>query len=284
MTETVREEQAITEKPGFKVDAAIDTQVMTARSFPRNVRKSLEEIQAIVSMDEDIAASCYYTLPPRKGEESKKSITGPSIRLAEICCSFWGNIQAGTRIISNDGRAVVVEGWCWDLEKNLKISCEVTKSIIKANGYQYSASMQATTMAAASAIALRNAIFKVVPQVFVEKAYKLAMDIAVNGVPTDNKDKANFENRRARVFESLAKYNIAQETVFSFFNRANITEITPQDLQEIIGIGTSIKDGYIQPTEAFTSRYYDEDGVVRPTMGTLEDGTTKADKMAEVLK
>jgi hypothetical protein len=244
----INENRAITDKPGFKVDAAIDTQVMTARSFPRDLKKCLEEIMDIVCMDEETAALCYFTLPPRKGQI--KSITGPSIRLAEICSSFWGNLQAGTRVISNNGRSIVVEGWAWDLEKNLKISKEVTKSIISNTGNQYSESMQSTTFAAATAIAFRNAIFAIIPKVFTDKAYKKAMDIAVNGI---NPEKTGFEKRRSKVFQSLEKYNINNEIVLSYFKKSSVEDINQEDLQEIIGIGTSIKDGFIRPEEAFSS-------------------------------
>lgn len=234
--------KSLTEQLGLKVDASLDTQIMTARAFPRNLKQCMENILDLATMDQEIAASCYYTLP-RAGNK----ITGPSIRLAEICASFWGNMQAGSRIVSNDGKAVVVEGWCWDLQSNLKISSEVTKSIRDKTGKVYSSDMQATTCAAASAIALRNAIFKIVPQVFIEKAYKKAMDIAVNG----GGGAQAFEKNRRGAFEGLKRFGIPVETVLSYYKRTSIDLITEDDLKEIIGIGTSIKDGYLKAEDAF---------------------------------
>ena len=226
---------------GLAVTANIDTQVLTAKAYPRDIKRCMQEIVDILCIDEEIAAACYYTLP-RDG----KTLTGPSIRLAEICASVFGNIQAGTEFVSNNGKHVVVKGWCRDLEKNYTVETAVTKSIINKYNKPYSESMQATTMAAASAIALRNAIFKIVPQVFIEKAYKKAMDIAVGG-----KDKVKFENKRQKVFEGLENLKISADRVLKYFNKRNINEITPDELKEIIGIGTSIKDSFIPVDEAF---------------------------------
>lgn len=236
----VEKKQSMTEQLGLKVDATIDTQIMTARAFPRNLKQCMDQILDLATMDSEIAASCYYTIP-RAGQK----ITGPSIRLAEICASFWGNMQAGSRIISNDGKAIVVEGWCWDLEKNLKICSEVTKSIRGRDGKVYSSDMQATTCAAASAIALRNAIFKIVPQVFIEKAYKRAMDIAVNGTGDP------LEKRVKAVFERLENLGVKSFDVLKFYKKDASDQITKEELQEIIGIGTSIKDGYLKAEDAF---------------------------------
>lgn len=234
-------DQSKLDAPIMKVDAAIDTQIMTAKSFPRDLKKCMENILETATIDSDIAESCFYVLPPRSGQQ--ESIKGPSVRLAEICASFWGNLQVGTKVISNDGRHIVVEGWAWDLERNLKFSSEISKSIKTKEGKTYTASMQATTIAAASSIALRNAIFKIVPQVFVEKAYKKCMEITQN--------ENEFNKRRSKTFERMIALGVNKEIILDFYKIKTIDEITPDQLTEIIGIGTSIKEGYIKKEEAF---------------------------------
>lgn len=246
-------------RQGLTIGANIDTQVLTAKAYPRDIKRCMQEIVDILCIDEEIAAACYYTLP-RDG----KTLTGPSIRLAEICASVFGNIQAGTVFVSNDGKFIIVKGWCRDLEKNYTVETAVTKSIINKYNKPYSESMQATTMAAASAIALRNAIFKIIPQVFIDKAYKKAMDIAVGG-----KDKAKFESKRQKVFEGLENLKIPTDKVLKYYNKTSINDITPDELKEIIGIGTSIKDTFLPIDEAFVrpSNY-------RPTVHAADHAPT----------
>lgn len=249
MTEETQKKENLMEQVGQKIDIALDTQLLNARAFPRDIRQVLKNILDTVTLDSDIASGCFYSVPkggkdPRTGQHNM--VNGPSIRLAEICASFWGNMHAGTRFVSNDGKYITVEGWAWDLQNNFKISVEVTKSIRNKSGYVYSPEMQATAQAAAASIALRNAIFKIIPQVFVDKAYKSCMDLVLHGV-VQNKEDGN------KYIKRLNEMGIETSKILSYFNIETVDLLAPQHIQEIIGIGTSIKDGYLLVEEAFQS-------------------------------
>lgn len=236
-----QEGRNLTDQTGFSIEVAIDKDVMTAKAFPRDVRQCVKNIELTISMSPEVAASCYYTLP-RAG----KTITGPSIRLAEICSSFWGNMQSGTRVISNNGKSVVVEGWCLDLETNAKVSHEICRSIVTKDGKPYSTDMQNTTIAAASAIAFRNVVFKTIPKIFIDQALQKAMALAVM---TSNQEE--FEKKRQAMFESLERLGVCAEKVFSFFGKSCIQEFDLEDMKAIYGTRTSIKEGMIKADEAF---------------------------------
>jgi hypothetical protein len=225
----------------FPLEEVIDKDVLTARAFPRDIRQAVKNIELTIEMSPETSASCYYTLP-RAG----KSITGASVRLAEICFSFWGNMQAGTRVISNNGQSVVIEGWCLDLESNIKVTHEVSKGIVTKEGKPYSTDMQNTTIAAASAIAFRNVIFKTIPKVFIDQALQKAMDMAVM---THNQEA--FEKKRQVVFEGLERLGVSPDRALTFFGKSSVQEIGQEDLKVIIGVGTSIKEGMIKAEEAF---------------------------------
>ena len=236
-----QEGRNLIDQPGFPIDAALDKDVMTARAFPRDVGQCLKNIELTISMSPEVAASCYYTVP-RAG----KTITGASIRLAEICSSFWGNMQSGTRVIANNGKSIVVEGWCLDLETNDKVSHEISRGIVTKDGKPYSTDMQNTTIAAASAIAFRNVIFKTIPRVFIDQALQKAMDRAVM-----SPSQKAFEKKRQGVFEGLERLGVRIDKLFPFFGKSSLQDIDPEDLKVIIGIGTSIKEGIIKAEEAF---------------------------------
>lgn len=232
---------ALPTPPGFTVEAVIDKDVLTARAFPRDVRQCLKNIEATITLSPEVAASCYYTLP-RAG----KTITGASIRLAEICASFWGNMHSGTRVISNNGKSVVVEGWCLDLETNTKVSHEISRGIVTKDGKAYSSDLQNTTLAAASAIAFRNVIFKTIPKVFIDQALHKAMESAVMSGP-----QGAFDKKRQAVLERLESLGVPGDRVLCFFGKTTLEQIDSEDLKVMIGVGTSIKEGMLLSEEAF---------------------------------
>ena len=242
MNTQLQEVKTIVAQPGFEIKAALDTQIMTAKTFPRDVATCIKNIINIISNDQEIADSCVYALP--KGNEK---VEGPSLRLAEIFISEWGNLVIETKIISNDGQKVISSGRCWDLEKNISADMQASRSIIKKNNTVYDKSMQDVTASAAAGIALRNAIFKVIPKSFIDKVYKVAKDVSINGV----KD-TSFEERRIKVFESAKRVGIKVENILSYFNKTSINQIDKEEIQHIIAVGTSVKEGLITPAEAFS--------------------------------
>ena len=48
----------------------------------------------MATIDAEVAGSCFYKL-----SRGGKTIEGPSVRLAEIVASAWGNLKFGARII-----------------------------------------------------------------------------------------------------------------------------------------------------------------------------------------
>jgi len=41
----------------------IDVQVRTAKAYPRNVERSVQNVIAVISKDKELAQSCVYSLP-----------------------------------------------------------------------------------------------------------------------------------------------------------------------------------------------------------------------------
>jgi hypothetical protein len=141
--------------------AEIDAQVATARRYPRSVKRFLEEAKAIATLEPEIAATCFYSLP-----RSGKYITGPSVRLAEIVASCWTNLRTSSRIIEDTGTVVKAEAVCLDLERNNGVCITVSRRVTGKDGRRYNDDMVNVTSNAAVSIASRNAIFKVVPPRF----------------------------------------------------------------------------------------------------------------------
>lgn len=135
----------------------VDVQVSTAKQYPRNLPEVLNKILTYATMDTETAEDCFYVL-----KRGGSTIEGLSVRMSEIIAGAWGNLRVQTRIIGNDGKTITAQGVCHDLETNVAVSVEVKRRITDKYGKTFSEDMQVVTGNAASAIAYRNAVLKVV--------------------------------------------------------------------------------------------------------------------------
>jgi hypothetical protein len=238
--------------------AAIDIQISTAKAFPRNITKAVQNAIAIVSLDAETAETCTYSVP-RGG----KAITGPSVHLAKIIAQVWGNMRVEAKVVNIDNIHTTSEAVCWDLESNLAIKTQVKRSIVGKYG-RFNEDMVTVTGNAANSIAMRNAILSVVPRGVINKVYKAAKQV----ITGDVSDEAKLIARRKKVVDTLKDtYGVKEEEILKAIGKAAIEHITADDLVVLIGIGTAIKDGDTTIEQAFrTAKPKDE---------------SKADKEAE---
>jgi hypothetical protein len=219
--------------------AEIDQSIMTARAFPRDVAAFVNEVKSLACLDEETAKSMFYTLP-RAG----KPITGPSARLAEIAASCWGNIRYGARVVEVGSDYVAAQGKCHDLQKNVLSELEVRRRITNAKGDRYNADMIGVTGQAACSIALRNAVFKVIPQAFVKGALDRARLVAGG-------DAKSLEVNRKAVLDLFTKKGVRPEQIFSFLGIRNAAEMTLEHIGTMNGVVTALKDGAAKLAEFF---------------------------------
>lgn len=215
--------------------ANIDSQVATAKQYPRNEKRSIENSIVMATMDKETAQSCGYALP-RGG----KPITGPSVHLAKIIISKWGNIRAEAKVVRRSNTQIVSLGRCWDLETNVAYSVEVSRSILNKDGKRYSEDMITVTGNAANSIALRNAIFAVIPKTYVDKVYKAAQAM----ITGDLSDETKLIKRRDSVIKGFNEtYAITEVEVIKLCGKQTINQIKTDEIALLIGMAQSLKDG-----------------------------------------
>jgi hypothetical protein len=241
--------ELIIKDTGIVVRAELDVQISTAKAYPRDVKRSIEYAEQLATMDEATAQSCFYCLPRKDKDGSKKEIRGGSIRLAEIMANAWGNIHAATRIVENDGRHITAEGVAWDLETNVKIAMQNKISIRFGEkdgkgGYTANADMQTVLSNAASAKALRNSIFKVVPKALVDRILEKAMTFSVG-------DQKTINTKVTEIVDKLVKMGINKELMLEYYECKSLAEFTPDICRQLIGLGTAIKEGHIKVDDVF---------------------------------
>ncbi len=227
----------------------IDMQIATARKYPRSIVKFRSEALAMVTLNEQVAQECIYSLPRREknketGQWEVKPIEGPSARFAEVIMSAWGNIRAGARVVSDVGDFVTAQGVFHDLERNTALTYEVPRRITDSKGVRYKADMIGVTSNAACSIALRNAVLKGVPKAFWSDIYDAARQAAIGNVQT-------LVARRGRALEVLQKMGVQRDTVFKFLRVAGPEDITLEQLGTLFGITQALREGDTTPEQAF---------------------------------
>lgn len=222
--------------------AQLDIQIVTAKAYPRNIRRATDNALAIVTMDAAIAATCNYSVP-RGG----KKISGPSVHLAKIIAQVWGNMRIDAKVVDIDQTRITSEAICWDLESNLAIKTQIKRSITGRTG-RFSEDMITVTGNASNSIALRNAILSVVPKGIVDKVYNAAK-ATITG---DVSDKNKLIAKRVEVFAGIRDaFNVSDKEILFAIGKAAIDFVDADDIVTLVGIGQAIRDGDTTVEQAF---------------------------------
>lgn len=226
------------------IQGEIDTQISTAKRFPRDVHRALAATRDMAALTQDVAGECYYRLERRGRNGQRTVIQGPSARFAEILASNWGNCRIGARLIEEGDRFVTAQGAFMDLERNVAITYEIRRRITDQNGNRYSDDMVAVTANAACSIALRNAVLKGIPKAFWEPALKEA-------IKTFRGDAQSLSERRMKMLEAFAKLGVDEARILRHLEKTSVEAIGLDDLVALRGLFTALKDGDTTVEEAF---------------------------------
>lgn len=228
--------------------AEIDMQISTAKKYPRALSSVKKSMLEFATLDQETAESCFYSLP--RGD---KNIKGPSVRLAEIAVSCYGNLRAGSRAVetvsTGDSPHVVVQAVCHDLERNTLVTIEKRRRIVgkKKNGGKPDEDDINLATNACAAIAFRDAVFKVIPGALIKPVYEQAMKVAIGDVTT-------LSARRSKCIDTFGKMGITKDRVLVRLEKKSVEDIGLEDLETLIGLHTAIKDGATTLDDAFPAQ------------------------------
>lgn len=215
--------------------ANVDSQVATAKRYPRDIRRSINNSVVMATMNQETAQSCSYALP-RGG----KPITGPSVHLAKIIVSNWGNMRTEAKVVQITDKQVISRGTCWDLETNVASAFEVRRSIIGKNGQRFSDDMITVTGNAANSIAYRNAVFAVIPKAITDRVYYAAQKF----ITGDLSDSDKLLKVRTGVLNNFKNnYGITEEEVVKMCGKQTVNQIGADEISMLMGTIQALKDG-----------------------------------------
>lgn len=228
--------------------AEVDMQVATAKRWPRVLSKVKSDMLGFATLDEETAKSCFYKLP-RGG----KVIEGPSVRLAEIAVACYGNLRVATQIMetnhTGDNPHVVVVSTAFDLEKNTAVAISKRRRITQKkdrDGGRKPVDDDDIQLAVngASAIAFRDAVFKVVPRAIVDPVTAAAKRAAIGDLKT-------LAERRGKAMDHFAKIGIQKDRILQSLGKRSIEDLGLEDLELLIGTANALRDGDIKVDDAF---------------------------------
>ena len=257
----------------------IDIQVSTAKQYPRSIPDVLNKISTYATMDVETAADCFYVLR-RNGSNGSNTVEGLSVRMAEIIAGAWGNLRVQTRIIGNDGKTITAQGICHDLETNVAVSVEVKRRITDKYGKTYSEDMQVVTGNAASAIAFRNAVLKVVPKAVTKRVIEGVKQVALG-------QSLDLETSRQRMIEYFGKLGVTKEMILDYLNLKKVEEIDKEAVFELRATANAIKEGTTTVQETFVKAANEKRQTenarkkVESAMAKIEEAKTRQNKASE---
>ena len=260
-------------------ESEIDIQVATAKQYPRNIPDVLNKISTYATMDTETAADCFYVLR-RSGSGGSTTVEGLSVRMAEIIAGAWGNLRVQTRIVGNDGRTITAQGICHDLETNVAVSVEVKRRITDKYGKTYSEDMQVVTGNAASAIAFRNAVLKVVPKAVTKRVIEGVKQVALG-------QSLDLETSRQKMLEYFAKLGVTKDMILDYLNIKKVEEIDKEAVFELRATANAIKEGTTTVQETFIKASNEKRQTenarkkVESAMAKIEEAKTRQNKASE---
>ena len=231
-------------EPGLAVSLAraeVDQQIATARAYPRSIDRAVKNITTLATLDEETAQECIFALP-----RGSKPIIGPSIRLAEIISSQWGNCRVATRVVHVDRteKYVEAEGIFHDLETNTATSARVRRSICDKYGKVYNSDMIIVTGNAACSIAKRNAILGGVPKGVWRRAYEQAEKVTKGTQET-------LVVTREKTTKAFAAFGLTPERVCAALGLLGVSDITLEHMPVLRGMYAALKNGEATVEEMF---------------------------------
>jgi hypothetical protein len=212
--------------------AVLDKRIITARQFPRSIARFKAEAGGLLSEDIETARSAEYSKPVGGG-----SVRGPSVRLTEIACMCWGNMEVEIQEPMINERSVTVQAFAWDLERNIRLPGIATTSILKADGTRYAPHMVETAVVATAAKARRNAILAVIPRAYINDLLETAKQVA-------QKHQKPLEEVRQSMLDYFARtYKVESQQVFNYLTVTGVEDIKQEHIEELRAVVEALKEG-----------------------------------------
>ena len=225
-----------------RVAQEVQASMVIAKRFPRDETRAYERIMKACKRP-NLAEHAQYVYP-RGGQQ----VTGPSIRLAEVCAQNWGNLDFGiTEIEQRHGESVMM-AYCWDLETNSKQTKVFTVKHIRhtrSGSYPLSDPRDIyETTANQGARRVRACILGIIPGDIIDDAIRQCT------ATLSGQSKEPLSDRVRKMVAAFAEFGVSQEHIERRLGHG-ISATIEQELVMLRGLYQSIKDNMMDARSAF---------------------------------
>ncbi len=261
---------ALVEIESARAIQEVQAAMIIAKRFPRDQNEAHTRIMKACERY-SLASKAMYAYP-RGG----KTVTGPSIRLAEVIAQNWQNLEFGVRELSQYEGKSEAEAFAWDMEMNTKqiktfqvphIRYTKEKGNVRLTDprdvYEYVASLGARRM--------RACILGIVPGDVVEDAVAQCEKTLREG----NKKKP-IQDRIRIMLKSFDEIGITQAIIEQRL-RHEVGITTDDELLELNKIGRSISDNITSREEWFDIKTESEKAIKAAADKSQSKGQPKTD-------
>lgn len=212
----------------------VQVAMVAAKRFPRDPVVAYQKIMTDCSR-KSLAVKAIYEYP-RGGSR----VSGPSIDLARALARGWGNLDAGFKVLDDNGERATVMAYCWDLETNYRETkvFDVSHMRQTKNGaYPLKDPRDIyENIANHAARRERACILSVIPADIVDAALGQCQQTLVSG------DKIPLADRIRNMITAFSEFGVTPDMIEAFVGYKK-EAFSPQTLVRLGGVYTSIKDG-----------------------------------------
>ncbi len=219
----------------------VQAAVFMARQFPRNCGQALSNIEADCTRVR-LAEQAVYEYP-RGGQ----TVSGPSIRLAEVISQRWGNMDCGWKVTDSTrpGESTCM-AWAWDLETNMRKRIEFVVQHIRDTKKETKILTDQRDIyelvANQSQRRLRNCILAIIPGDVVEAA--------INACESTLANKGNIETKRKEIVDLFKKMDVEVEAIEKRLGK-KISAMSSVQYVGLVKIHSSMRDGMSKKSDWF---------------------------------
>lgn len=239
----------------------VQVAMIAAKRFPRDELYAIERIKKACQRM-TLAESAIYSYP--RGD---KTVSGPSIRLAEAIAQNWGNVESGVMELENNGESSTMMAYAWDLETNTRDAKMFTIKHwrdTKKGGYALTDVRDIYELTANfGARRKRACILSVIPGDVVEMAVKECRQTLAS---SDTRPVAEILKEMLKAFKELG---VTKDQIEKRFDK-KAGDLLKEELVDLRGIWKAITDGQAKIEDYFKK----ED----PTKGAPDEAREKLRK------
>lgn len=264
----------------------VKAQVIMARQYPRDPMLAMDQILRECQRP-TLADAAVYTFP-----RGKETVSGPSIRLAEVLARNWGNVNFGQEVLERgtDKRGVgfsLVRAFAWDLQTNLYVSRQFEVKhwrATKTGGYKLTEDRDIYELEAnMGARRLRACILQVIPGDVTAAAVNACRQTAASGLMEmmkDEKQRAALVAKMLRIYE---KMGVSQQDLEDYL-KSLVTNWTADDMLRLKELKNGLDDGAITLGDVFPHLAGNDKNqtITKEQVASLMEAAAKTGRQGEI--